>query len=642
MCGIAGIVRLRSGNVKAEEIKRITSYMEHRGPDGNGVWISNDRSVALGHSRLSILDCTDVASQPILSHDCRYVMVYNGEVYNFVEISNELRMLGREFRSDGDTEVILAAYEQWGVNAFEKFNGMWALAIYDIAEKKLLLSRDRFGVKPLYYYLDNDVLVFSSEIQAIHKFMPSQLGVNWNFLDRMCQFDLSVYSEEQTYLDKVKSVFPGYIVYLIDGVLVENQWYWLQRVEVPNVYDDQVACFRDLLYDSCRIRLRSDVPVATCLSGGLDSGSIVSILGQFREPESKRFHHFNHTAFTAEFPDSYLDETSAAMAVANSSGMKFDHLTMNPPNLDEFERGLNACDGPMPTMAFFPIWRLYEYIKSKGVTVTLDGQGADEMLGGYYIGYAAMRCAIQKMNSPMLYDLYQVYGNINENAKEWINNDLRSALRDTYHYIDQYVKEPIKQLGSVLGIYEKRPSKLRRLPPAPKWVHNSLQREDNWLQSALQNQVFLSPLPFLLYQYDRCSMASGVECRMPFLDYRLVEFVFSLPLRSRIGHGYTKRILRDAVRGVLIERARTNKIKIGFNAPFGQWFRGPLKSWAMDITDTSEFRDLPDVDAKAIRKSIEITDLASGSDLNEIEIWSKIHVAFWLRQAKNDCSFKNS
>ncbi len=633
MCGIAGIVRLRSGQVKGEEIESLTSFLRHRGPDGSGVWLSGDQSLGLGHARLSILDRTEGAAQPMLSHNSRYVIAYNGEVYNFLEIGNELRKLGRKFRSDSDTEVILSAYERWGVKAFEKFNGMWALAIYDTVERKLILSRDRFGVKPLYYYIDNDIFVFSSEIQAIQRFMPSRLGADWKFLGRMCQFDFSVYSEEHTYLDSVRAVPAGFVASLADGMLTHRQWYWLQRIEVPNSYEDQVASFSALLHDSCRIRLRSDVPVATCLSGGIDSGSIVSILGQFNQPESPRFHHFSHTAFTAEFPDSYLDETRAAMSVAKSSGMKFNQVTMSPPSPDELERGMRACDGPMPSMAFFPIWRLYEYIKRNGVSVTLDGQGADEMLGGYYLGYAAMRGAMQKLNIPMLRDLYDVYGNINEKAKEWIDNDLRSALHDTLQHCDQCVKEPIKRLAAFFGVYEKRPSRLRKLAPAPRLVHSS-QRGANWLESALQNQVFLSPLPFLLYQYDRCSMASGVECRMPFMDYRLMEFVFSLPLRSRIGHGYTKRVLRDAVKNILIEPVRTNRIKTGFNAPFGQWLQGPLKSWAMDITDTSEFRDLPDVDAKAIRKTLESSKSASDSGLDEREVWSKIHAAFWLRQSK--------
>lgn len=632
MCGIAGILKFGGGLVESDEIGCLMASIKHRGPDAQGHWISNKKDAALIHTRLSILDLSSHSAQPMVTSDSRYVIVFNGEVYNFMELNEDLKKLGYESQHRSDTEVILTAYKEWGLDAFDRFNGMWALAIYDTLEYKLVLSRDRYGVKPLYYYIDRDLFVFASEIQAIHKLIPQRISPNWSFLGQMFQYDMSPFGGEQTYLCGVKAVLPGFFAQVVDGSLKCLQWYWLNRIDVPTKYDQQVLRMRELLESSCKLRLRSDVPVATCLSGGIDSGSIVSILGEFSKPESSRFCHLQHTAFTAGFPAMQNDETIGARSVASKCNMVLDVKDMESPSVQEFERALFATDGPMPTLAFFPIWKLYEYVKSKGISVTLDGQGADEMLGGYYLGYPAMRGSMQLVNIPMLFDLYKTYGNLNMAAGEWIKNDFKTALDDTRYALDQQLKNPLKVALARLGMHRIKPSMLRQSLKKPVYIRESLFGPDNWLESALFTQFFTTPLPFLLHQYDRCSMASGVECRMPFMDYRLVEYAFSLPLRSRIGKGFTKRILRDSVRGTLQESIRVNKIKTGFNAPFKEWMQGTMKQWLLDITDTQQFRDLPQTDACAIRKRIENATPESAS--LERNDWARIHTAFWLRQTE--------
>jgi asparagine synthase (glutamine-hydrolysing) len=633
VCGIAGIINLADTDFDVDAgIETLTRNVLHRGPDSRGIWRNGSHRVALGHTRLSILDVSDHASQPMVSADNRFVIVYNGEVYNFLEIAAELKGRGYVFRSESDTEVVLAAYQEWGVNGFHRFNGMWAIAIYDTNEERLILSRDRFGIKPLYCYRDKSLFIFASEVQAIHRTIPDRVSPNWDYLSGLMKFDTSIYGGSATHVRGIETLQPGCIYSLRDGQFQCSRWYWLERVDVPVRYEDQVQRFRELLVDACRLRLRSDVPVATCLSGGIDSGSIVSILSQFSDPESERFQHFTHTAFTAGFPDTELDEAAAARALSIEKGIRFDLNVMSAPTAEEMELGLDACDGPMPAFSFFPIWRLYRHIKSRGISVTLDGQGADEMLGGYYIGYAAVRGAFQMGRLSYARDLYQTYKHLHVDAAKWINYDFQCLKRDLATQVLQQAKRPLKACLAKVGLYRQQPDLQRRSPGVPVAIGNTFGDRSNWLYATLWHQFFVSPLPFLLYQYDRCSMASGVECRMPFMDFRLVQYIYSLPIEARLGCGFTKRILRDAVCGALPDHIRLNRTKTGFNAPFARWMNGPLRTWVLDTMDTAEFRSLPHTNVSELRSQVEGGSLTSES---EKKLWPRIHTADWLRRSRS-------
>lgn len=625
MCGLAGIVSLRGQRVSPEAIERMTAAVAHRGPDGSGYWFNDDRTVALGHRRLAILDLSSAGAQPMTSPDGRYVMVYNGEIYNFLEIARELAAGGVSLRGGSDTEVILHAYARWGTDMFRRFNGMWSLAIYDTVRREVLLSRDRFGVKPMYYYVDGEVVAFASEIQAIERLIPDRVTPNAEFISGLTAFDTSVFASGRTYLNEVKSLPAGFNLRLADGRTDEAQWYRMEPTPVDRSFNAQVAAFRDLLADACHIRLRSDVPVATCLSGGVDSGSIVSLLGREKASEVPRFPPFSHRSFTAAFPGSELDETADAKLVAESAGMDFDVHVINPPDADQLERAMAACDGPMPALSFYPIWKLYSHIREAGITVTMDGQGADEMLGGYYLGFPALRGGWQARNPLRMRDLARTYEALNPNAQKWMRSDWARWKRVTAAEIDQAVKRPVKKALSMFSLYDAARLERETTTPLPAWAGGTHAFEANELAIALWNQFFVTPLPFLLFQYDRCSMASGVECRMPFMDYRLVEYVFSLPLGSRIGHGYTKRILREAMKGILPDKVRENRTKTGFNAPFTQWMSGPLREWLMDQTTSAGFRQNPLFDGRAAASAIE----ASPGNASERGTWGFVHAAWW-------------
>jgi asparagine synthase (glutamine-hydrolysing) len=515
---------------------------------------------------------------------------------------------------------------------------MWALAIFDTVTRETVLCRDRFGVKPLYYLASPQRLVFASEVQAIDRLLRGQLTPNPDFLRGSLAFDVSVYAQEETHLKEVRQVQPGYLLLVRPGGRVESrQWYWLRQREVPGPFARQAAELKELAKDACRLRLRSDVPVATCLSGGIDSGSIASLLSEMPAGGDGRFAGFSHQSFNAAFPGTELDEAAAVRELAAVRQLKVDIKTIECPGPAELEEALAACDGPMPAMAFYPIWKLYQHIRRQGIVVTLDGQGADEMLGGYYLGFEALRGAWQARRPWWFRDLYRTYRALQPEAPGRIRDDFNSVVRLAKAELDQACKRPVKELLAAIGLYQAKASKLPRPAPLPSWVPRDHPMRENALALALWRQFFVKPLPFLLHQYDRCSMASGVECRMPFMDYRIVEFVFSLPLASRIGGGFTKRVLREAVRGTLPDSIRLNRLKTGFNAPFSHWLNGPLKEWVLEIANASVFLQNPYFDGHALSSLLGNALQGKGGTLDECQFWPALHAAWWLqhRQPSN-------
>ena len=613
MCGIAGLVSLSGQPVLRQDLMRLTAAVRHRGPDGNGVWLSPTANVGLAHTRLSILDLSDAAAQPMISTDQRHILVFNGEIYNFLELAEELRQSGCSFRSRSDTEVILEGYRRWGIQLFDRLNGMWAIALHDTVTNETLLCRDRFGVKPLYvHHQPGQVLIFASEASAIDRFLGGRLTADTEYLlavGRRSTGDRSCFRD-------VVSLSPGHMLRIsAAGDLSKSAWYQLRLTESGRNLQEQAEHFRALLVDACRIRLRSDVPVATCLSGGIDSGSIVALLHRGVQAE-QGFSGFNHRSFNAAFPGTTQDETSAARQLAVSCGVDLDCHVIKCPKPDELDTALKACDGPMPCMAFYPIWSLYRHIRAQGIKVTLDGMGPDEYLGGYYIGGQALQGAWETGSPTYLLDIWNTYSALYDHSRRQANRDALAVVR-----------------GALARIRRRA----QRLPITPRpWdagpAGAALQSSGaltNTLERCLWDQVFGCPLPYLLHQYDRCSMANGVESRFPFMDYRLIELSFSLTLQSRIGGGFTKRILRAAMRGVLPDTIRLNRRKTGFNSPFSDWLRGPLRTWVGDIAGSSAFAQSDCFDGRGLQTQIHSSLYQNAGDLHEWDIWMPLHLTWW-------------
>ena len=632
MCGIAGIYNLNTKPVSKKEIDILTDAVKHRGPDGRGVWSENN--VAFGHRRLSILDLTSRGKQPMSYGKGRYWITLNGEIYNFVEIKATLVSKGYKFISESDTEVILAAYQEWGDKMLDLFNGMWAFAIYDTKKKELFLSRDRFGVKPLYYYRDKDRIIFSSEVQAIHKILGNTQLLNEKVVKDIASGSFLNHGTSETYLKDVFSLPGGYSLTIKGKKIKIDEWYKLRKVGVPSNFEDQAKKLKDIVYDACKLRLRSDVPIGTCLSGGIDSGSITAIINSYKPKQGDRFSRYTHRAFCASFPNTPIDESKKAKLLAKKLKSKLDVLDIKSPNEKELENVMKECDGPMHALAFFPIWSLYRYIKKQGITVTLDGQGPDEMMGGYRPVLEALKAAIELKKPGWFIDVYRTYsaqGDTSQFSSKWYVRKVAGIL-----FFKDFIILGTKIL-SRLG-YSRMAEDLNRFlnPGSSKFAFSKKPFGfNNELDKSLFRQFFQSPLPGILNQYDRCSMAHGVECRMPFMDYRIVEYIFSLPPESKVGGGYTKRILREAMKGVIPDKIRLEKEKIGFNAPVVDWFKGPLKKFMQNETNRSDFLNSKYFDGNKIKNDFGQFIKSSQPRWEDAwKFWPPVHLTWWLRYYK--------
>lgn len=572
MCGVFGYV----GQIDYDKAQRCLNTLEHRGPDGWGLWAGE--GVTLGHRRLSILDLSENGKQPMTFGDRRYWITFNGEVYNFLEIRAELEREGFVFHTESDTEVILAAYIAWGEACQQRFNGMWALAVWDTHERTLFVSRDRFGKKPLFYAeLPNGDFAFASEMKALLPLLE-QWQPDRDLITKMTLRSSFAYEATETCLIKgIKRVLAGH-----SGILKNRQirfkrwWNTLDHLpEIPSRYEDQVEMMRELLIDACRLRMRSDVTIGTALSGGLDSSAVLSTLAHINRThsgEARLSNDWQH-AFVASFPGTPLDEAAFARKVAAHCGVTADVLPIDPLNdVDRLDHMLYLYEDLTVTSPI-PFVSLYGRIKQAGVTVTLDGHAADELFGGYSTDWA--------------YALLDAGTNLNE-----VNQVLDVFDHAQPANSSQFVK-PTNRLGS----YARRAS--AALWKAKSGLHSNLGPEytkhPRWaeldqLTRALFWQTHCFVLPTILRSYDRYGMANSVEIRMPFLDWRIVAFASALPWQSKIRAGYAKAIVRDAVAPFMPHEIAYRRTKIGFNSPIVDWMRGPLKGFFLDTINSQSFK----------------------------------------------------
>ncbi len=590
MCGIAGIYNLNGSNLELATLKRFTDALTERGPDGSGYELFDGNSLGLGHRRLSILDLTESGKQPMSYAEKRYWITYNGEIFNFVEVKAELQAKGHRFNSDSDTEVILASYLQWGDACLGKFNGMWAFAIWDNENKELFLARDRFGIKPLYYvYLPGKLFAFASETRAF-KYLD---GFQRIFDDTLLEYNLDdSYALEglgYTPFKNIVQVLPGHVMLVKkDNTAKQKRWWHIQDhidTNIPETHEKQVEKFYELFRDACRIRLRSDVPVATALSGGLDSTAVYNTVFDIMLKESLgRVNPDSQRAFTAIFPGLPQNEKEYAARAAAYSGGNISYIEVDVNNLaNKISRETEYADfiSPSPIAS---IASVYEGMRKNGIVVSMDGHGVDEMLYGY---------------RDMVYGLYN---NALWNQRAHDVKNYAHVLSDLYHS-DQR-DDMLTRMESDLLVKHKREKnigyKIRKLIRgeikfqdyhALKLTSLSDQPYDFSDMPIEKRMVYVEffqhTLPSLLRNFDRAGMMNSVEIRMPFMDWRLVTYVFSLPLKAKIGGGFTKKIVRDAMKGRMDESLRTRTYKVGISSPVDYWFNHYLKDWALDMLSDS-------------------------------------------------------
>ena len=611
MCGICGVVALdRPGDEAA--VRAMTASLEHRGPDGERVYV--DDGVALGFRRLAILDLSDAGMQPFVSDDGRYRLIHNGEIYNYRELRAELEPHGYRFSTGTDTEVMLAAYLEWGPACVQRFNGMWAFAIWDSVRNELFASRDRFGIKPFYYRSDGRRFEFASELKAFRA-AGAPLSANPVAVREYLEQGHLEHGEE-TFLAGIRRLPPAHNLWFgPDGLRFERHW----RLEPKERPADAVEAVRELFLDSIHLRLRSDVAIGTCLSGGIDSSAIacgVDHLLRGGDEGAEQVGPHQRT-FTAYFPERGFDERPFAQAVVEQIGADPHWVTFAPEDfVQQLPAIVEAQEEPFGSTSIVAQWYVMRAAREAGLTVMLDGQGGDELFAGYS-GYAGYYFA----------DLLS-HGRIGRLGREMRGFRRAHGKRATAELVRPFLSESAKlrlrgrlRGGTVLLHRDLHASPVQLLQK-PSVFPDRLRRQ-------LEHILAERGLRELLRYEDRNSMAHSLEARLPFLDYRFVELVFSLSGGELIHDGTTKWILRRALGDLLPDVVRNRTDKLGFVTPEKRWFRGPLGDFAADIFASQAFAQRGFVDAVAARERL--ARHRRGEIDAGWELWRALNLELWAR-----------
>jgi asparagine synthase (glutamine-hydrolysing) len=667
MCGIIALASLGLP-VTGQLIAATLEPVRHRGPDGEGAVFFrggdaapvvcggpdtpqqvyqaglpftpngevrgdkvNDAFLALGHRRLSILDLSATGHQPMCTRNGRVWITYNGEIYNYLELRDELRQHGYEFVTDSDTEVILAAYQTWGLEFLHKLNGMFSFVLFDRASRRLLAARDRFGIKPLYYWTSPaGFIAFGSEIKqfsVLPGWQPRLNGqraydfLNWNVIDHT----------DETLFRDVYQVRGGELIALDFADLAQrrppagsrlpaNRWYNLRASSFEGGGQETAARFRELFEDAVRIHLRSDVSVGSCLSGGLDSSSIVCVINrQLRETQAGG----RQKTFSAYAEPAQYDERPFIRDVVQATGSDAHYVSPDPAALfEQLDQITWHQDEPFGSTSIFAQWMVFGLARRQNVKVMLDGQGADELLAGYhsYFGTRFAQLAREmrfgelrrELNATMDGHRYPLTWCLQQCANFLLPQTLRQPLR---RLVGKASAKPDWINLSQLGAEPRDPFVTARAATA---------RSVSELSRA---QLVYTALPTLLHCEDRDSMAHSIEARVPFLDHRLVEFSLGLRDEQKIARGLTKRILRDAMKGILPESVRNRQDKLGFVTPEEIWMRESCpEAFRQALKDACEAAQ----GALDMRLSSHLEAMIGGQRPFSHTIWRAISFGRWL------------
>jgi asparagine synthase (glutamine-hydrolysing) len=613
MCGISALISFGRFDV-APHIRPMTDIIRHRGPDDEGfILLQNGKEniilggkdspesvyqsrlpytpassiekpikhpcqLAMGHRRLSIIDLSPAGHQPMMTADGRYILVYNGEIYNYEELREELAADGYRFHSHTDTEVILAAYQKWGSDCLKRFIGMFAFVLLDTQRKQIFIARDRFGVKPLYYWFSpKGFLAFASEIKQFSVLPGWRAVLNG---PRAYDFLANRWSDHtgETLFENVHQLQGGEYIHChiqeTQAQLPIKKWYELKPDKVDLSFEKSAERLTELFYDSIRLHLRSDVPMGTGLSGGLDSSSIVCIVNELlREKESQALQNtFSSCSHIGAF-----DERPFIEEVARKTQVK-THYTF-PPLSELFETSEKILwhhDEPYPSTSIYAEWHVFKMVAENAVKVTLEGHGADEMLAGYPVFYKARLLSLLRR------------GNWIEMIRECLNIRKIHGGNPNLSLINGFRK---LVTGSDRNTYAFKPSWISSPKIQPSEYNLAHMKTSQTVNGMSRVQLLHSSLPAQLHWADRDSMAHSVECRVPFLDHRIVEFILGCPEEYKIKHGITKRVLRESIGKKLPKKVAQRTDKMGYVTPEEVWAKN----------------DAPDLFMKAVNKALEQT-----------------------------------
>ena len=661
MCGISALFSRGGLRDPASTIRKMTQLIRHRGPDDEGYALFNCSSkhiailggpdtpaeafkaplpyapkqaepalekqathVAFGHRRLSIVDLSPHGHQPMCTTDQRYWIVYNGEVYNYPELRKELEAAGVEFHSHSDTEVILRAYEHWGKACLSRFNGMFAFVIFDRLKDSIFIARDRFGVKPLYYWVSaqQGFVAFASEIKqftSLPGWQATAAGqgvydfLNWGVTDHTA--DTLFVGVKQLrggeYIEgPVSSLFPSPNV---------QRWYELKTVPFAGTFEEASHQFYSIFEDAVRLRLRADVPVGSCLSGGLDSSSIVCIANELLRKENSGVAW--QKTFSACSTVKRFDERQHVDIVVKATGVDA-HYTY--PTLDGLFENLKALtwtqDEPFGSTSIYAQWAVFELARKQNIKVMLDGQGADEQLAGYHPFFRARFGDL--LSSLQWMKLFK-----ESQATKRHHGTRKALVHAVGQMLPRFIADPIRGfLGK--GLAHPEWMDWKGLGVKTSNPHTREVFQGSKVHQMSQTQLTGTSVPMLLHWEDRDSMAHSVESRVPFLDYRLVEFVLGLPDAYKISDGVTKRVLREGMKNKLPEPIRMRMDKMGFVTPEEVWVRENRHLFEKAVHTAVERSE------GMLKNSVKdkVERIISGREPFNFFIWRLVSFGTWLEE----------
>ena len=612
MCAIAGIYNLDGKPVEEKLLQRMAEVMKHRGPDDEGHYLN--RNIGFAHRRLSIIDLSSVGHQPMSNEEKTIWIIHNGEVYNYLEIREDLSKKGYRFRSNTDTEVILYSYQEYGVKCLQRFNGMWAFAIWDERERKLFCARDRFGIKPFYYFFDGKKFVFASEIKGIleDKNIPKEPNeqIIYNYL-------AAGYLDhtEETFFSGIKQLPSAHYLIIKDNNLEIRKYWELNKNIGRDSYkktEEYAGRFRELFIDSVRLRLRADVPVGTCLSGGLDSSSIICVANNLLQQ-----------SFSAVYEEEKYDERKFIDEVVEKTNIQ-SHYTFPKGEdlLEDLDKLIWHQEEPFCSTSIYAQWQVFKVARENNVKVMLDGQGGDETLAGYHSYYLYYLADLLKSFRPISF-LQTLISHCRNHSLSFLPA-LAQAIGFTFpDSVKLKVKKITRKETAGLNWLNEDFTQRYQYPSLPI-------KYKTHLENILYQALVYNGLPSLLHYEDRNSMAFSIEARVPFLDYRLVEFLFSLPISQKIHYGTTKVVLRNSMEGILPEKIRNRRDKIGFATPEENWFRTSLKKPIEEIIHSKSFQKRPYFNVEFIKKAF-ATHCKDKKNISQT-IWRWVNLELWMRK----------
>ena len=628
MCGIAGIYNTK--NIKTDRIidklKMMNRLLAHRGPDDDGIWTNTDEFVGMAHRRLSIIDLSQQAHQPMVAHTGD-VIVYNGEIYNHTELRNSLSSHW-SFQSQSDTEVILAAYKVYGVDCIKHFKGMFAFAIWD--GEKLFCARDHFGIKPLYYTKQNDLFIFASESKALLPFLPTIKTNRQAFTEYVTfQFPMG----EQTLFEGIFQLEPAHAMLITSGG--EKIWrYWDVEYHIddshrPQYYFDKL---QELINESIKLHLRSDVDIGAYISGGIDS----SLIGILATKEKNRALPFFHGRF---LEDKAYDESEYAQLAAQLCGTSLQMLDMTAHDFaNHFSKIMYHLDFPVAGPGVFPQYMVSE-MASKHVKVVLGGQGGDEIFGGYaryLIAYfeQCITAAIEgKYNKndfvvtlESLIPQLEILNAYKPLLKQFWSQGLFESLEKRYFKLVDRGSDLMGEVPVTVGELEHVYQRFLKVYNRTKFA-----KPESYFDGMMHFD-FKCLLPGLLHVEDRVSMAHGLESRVPFLYTPLIEFLATVPASIKFAEGGLKHLLKQSYAHVLPSKILSRKDKMGFPVPLSDWVQGELKVYVYDILHSGLARQDSYIDYKKILSNLDNTGKFSR------KIWTFLCFEIWQQQFHDQSS----